>query len=242
MPNVNFVPDEYIQSGESRRANFMYLALFAVVMAALGSVFMTIKVRQGALIAKEKLVNAKMTRTEKAIKQFEELQAKRQVMMKTVLTTASLLEPIPRSVLLASLTNSLPRGVSFLRLNIVQKEPKTPRHVAATNKYEKAQAKKKPKDVQPEIPPERLLETYIDIEGIAPSDIQVAAYIEQLSGSDSLLDNVALVESKEYGIEGSIFRRFKLTAVIKKNANLAIEDIVEIETKSEGDVLLSVAH
>ncbi|MHC4686597.1 MAG: hypothetical protein ACYTEW_20130, partial [Planctomycetota bacterium] len=49
-----FVPDDYIQNSESRRTNLMYLVLFGVVMAALGGSFMTIKIRQRALSAKEK--------------------------------------------------------------------------------------------------------------------------------------------------------------------------------------------
>ena len=32
MININFVPDDYIQSGESRRTNLMYTVLFAVVV------------------------------------------------------------------------------------------------------------------------------------------------------------------------------------------------------------------
>ncbi len=232
MLNINFVPDDYIQSGECRRTNLMYLVLFAVVMAALGGVFMTIKVRQGALSAKEKLVNAKMARAKESIKQFEELQAKRKVMIKTALTTAELLEPVPRSVLLASLTNNLPAGVSLLRLDVVQKMPKTVNRAAATNKYERAQAKKA-MAAQQEVSPERLLETGIDIEGIAPSDLQVAAYIERLSASDGLLDNVALVESKEHEIEGTVFRKFKLTAMLRKDIHLTKEDIGEIKAKCE---------
>jgi Tfp pilus assembly protein PilN len=232
MLNINFVPDDYIQSGECRRTNLMYLVLFAVVMAALGGAFMTIKVRQGALSAKETLVNAKMARTKEAIKQFEELQTNRKVMIKTALTTAELLEPVPRSVLLASLTNSLPKGVSLLRLSVVQKGSKTANRVAVTNKYEQAQAKKAIA-AQPEISQERLLETCIDIEGIAPSDLQVAAYIEQLSDSGGLLDNVALVESKEHEIEGTIFRQFKLTAMLRKNIHLTKEDIGGIKAKCE---------
>jgi Tfp pilus assembly protein PilN len=232
MPNINLVPDDYIQSGECRRTNLIYLVLFVVVMAALGGVFMTIKVRQGALSAKDKLVNAKMALAKEAIKQFEELQTKRKVMIKTALTTAELLEPVPRSVLLASLTNSLPKEVSLLRLNVVQKMPKVVTRAAAANKYEQAQAEKAT-SAQPEVSPERLLETCIDIEGIAPSDIQVAAYIEQLSASSGLLDNVALVESKEHEIGGTIFRQFKLTAMLRKDAHLTKEDIGGIRAKCE---------
>jgi len=231
MLNINFVPDDYIQSGESRRTNLMYLVLFAVVMAALGGVFMTIKIGQGAFSAKEELVNAKMARAKEAIKQFEELQTKRKIMIKTALTTAELLEPVPRSVLLASLTNNLPAGVSLLRLNLIQKEPKAVNSIAATNKYTQAQAKKAAAD-QSKVSREKSLETYIDIEGVAPSDLQVATYIEQLSDS-TLLDNVALVESKECKVEGAVFRQFKLTAMLKKDVHLTKEDIGRIRVKYE---------
>jgi len=244
MLNINFVPDEYIKSNESRRTNLMYLVLFAVVMAVLGGSFMTIKIRQRALSAKENLVNEKMTQANEALEQFEKLQAKRKVMIKTALTTTELLEPVPRSVLLASLTNNLPPSVSLLRLKIVQKELKRTNHVVPTNKYRQAQAKKTTA-AQPKVSQEKLLETYIDIEGIAPSDLQVAAYIEQL-GNSTLLDNVALVESKEYKIRGrpktqpsafgapdTTYRQFKLTAILRKDIHLTSKDVSRIRTRCD---------
>jgi len=231
MVNINFVPDDYVQNSESRRTNLMYLVLFAVVMTALGGSFLTIKIRQRACSAKEELVNARMARIQEAIKQFEELQTKRRVMIKTALTTAELLEPVPRSILLASLTNNLPTGVSLLELTLVQKEPKQTSHVVTTSKYQAARAEKTA--VQTGLSPEQLLETHIDIGGMAPSDLQVAAYIERLSNS-SLMDDVALVESKEYKIEDSTFRQFKLTAMLRKNVHLSKKDIEKIRNKAEG--------
>jgi Tfp pilus assembly protein PilN len=234
MLNINFVPDDYIQNSESRRTNLMYLILFAVVMAALGGSFATIKIRQRAVGVKDKLVNTRMARIQKAIQQFEELQTKRKAMMKTALTTAQLLEPMPRSVLLASLTNSLPPGVSLLKLNLIQKESKQVGHAAVpTNKYQAAQADREADE--PRLSGERLLETHIDIEGMAPSDLQVAAYIEQL-GTSSLLDNVALVESKEHKVEDTTFRQFKLTAMLKQDVQLTKDDIDRIKTRAEMSV------
>ena len=55
--------------------------------------------------------------------------------------TAELIEPVPRSVLLASLTNNLPAGVSLLRLNVVQKESKLSTAKPA-KKYQKARTEK----------------------------------------------------------------------------------------------------
>ncbi len=230
MLNINFVPDDYVKSSESRRTNWMYLLLFAVVMTGLGGSFVTIKIRQRAITAKEEYLSVKAAQAQEAIEQFEALQTRRKVMLKTALTIAELLEPVPRSVLLASLTNNLPAGVSLLRLNVIQKEPKRTNRVAATNKYKEAQAKKTA--AQAKESPEKFLETYMDIEGVAPSGLQVAAYIKQLSSS-SLLDNVALVETKEHKIEDTTFRLFKLTAMLRKEVHLSSEDIEGIRTRGK---------
>jgi len=232
MVNINFVPDDYVQSNESRRTNLMYLVLLMVVMMVLGGSFMIIKIRQRTCNTKEKLANTKLSRIQDNIKQFEELQTKRKAMMKTALTTTELLEPVPRSVLLASLTNSLPSGVSLLRLNLVQKEP-SPVSQVATSKYQAVQAQKAAD--QSKVPLEKLLETHIDIGGVAPSDLQVAAYIEQLSNS-SLLDNVALVESKEYKTESGTFRQFKLTAMLRNDVHLSKKDIDRIRVRVRNSI------
>ena len=77
--------------------------------------------------------------------------------------------------------------------------------------------------------------THIDIGGMAPSDLEVASYIEQLSNS-SLLDNVALVESKEYKMEDTTLRKFKLSAMLRKNVHLTKEDIEGIKSKAENTI------
>jgi Tfp pilus assembly protein PilN len=236
MSNINFVPDDYVQSNESRRANLMCLVLFSVVMAALGGSAVAIRIRQRACGAQEALVNAKMAQMEESIKKFEELQTKRKEMMRTALTTAELLEPVPRSVLLASLTNSLPPGVSLMRLDMIQKElPRSAADSAAKTKYEAAQQKGGAGAAEARSSTEKALETRMEIEGIAPSDLQVAAYIEHL-GNSVLLDNVALVESKEKKIADATFRLFKLTALLSKEVHLTKEDVDQIRAKAQQSI------
>jgi Tfp pilus assembly protein PilN len=236
MANINFVPDDYIQSNESRRANMICLVLFSVVMAALGVTFVTIQIRQRACNAEDALVSAKTARMQESIKQFEQLQEKRKEMMRTALTTAELLEGVPRSVVLASLTNSLPPGVSLVKLELVQKEvskqagPRRP----PVNKYQAAQAQPvSQSDFRPS--PEKQMEMFMDIEGVAPSDIQVAAYIERL-GNSALLDDVALVESKEITVGETAFRDFKLKAMLRHEVHLSKEDVDAIRSQAEHSV------
>jgi len=246
MVNINFVPDDYTQNNESRRTNLIYLVLFAVVMTALGGSFVSIKIRQRACRTSEELINARMTEIQEAIKQFEQLQTRKREMMKTALTTAELLEPVPRSILLASLTNNLPPGVSLSQVDMIQKQSKQRTTAAKTSKYKAAQAQKtasrsngsqqtaQSQANEPENP-EKLLETQINIGGIAPSDLQVASYIKQLSNS-SLLDNVALIESKEYKLQDNSVRQFKLSAMLRKNIHLTKDDIEGIKSKAENTV------
>ena len=235
MANINFVPDDYVQSNESRRANLMCLVLFTVVIAALGGSCVMIRIRQRACRAEESLVNAKMTRMHESIAQFEQLQAKRKEMMKTALTTAELIEPIPRSIVLASLTNSLPPGTSLVKLNLVQKQSANspaPRPAAQT-KYQAAQGKTGSSGASQS--PEKSLETSMDIEGMAPSDLQVAAYIERL-GRSTLLTNVTLVESKETVVDETIFRQFKLQAMLSPAIHLTQDDVDEIRSRAENSI------
>jgi len=233
MVNINFVPDDYVQNTESRKTNLMCLVLFLIVMAALGGSFATIRMRQNACQEREQLVNKRMTKAHEAIKQFEELQKRRAEMMKTAVTTEELLEPVPRSILLASLTNNLPPGVSLLKLDFVQKEPKNAPRPPVKSKFQAAQAgnanASKP---QPVISREKLLETHIDMTGTAPSDLEVASYIERLSNS-TLLTDVALIESKERKVDDTTFRQFKLKAMLTKGLHLTSEDVDRIRQGGE---------
>jgi Tfp pilus assembly protein PilN len=232
MLNINFVPDDYVQNSESRRTNVIYLVLLLVTMTALGASFTAIRMRYRSVTAKELLVNMKMSQIQESIQQFEELQMKRKAMIQTALMTAELLEPVPRSVLLASLTNNLPEGASLLRIKLLQKEPPKASAPKASGPAAGASKSKTAASNDGESP-EKRLETLVDIEGIAASDLQVAVYIEKLTAS-TLFDNVALVESKEYkgkagaGSADTQLRQFKLTAMLKKNVQITKEDIRKI--------------
>ena len=239
MVDVNFVPDDYTQSNDSHRTNFIYLVLFAVLMTALGGSFAAVKVRQRDRLADEELVSKKLAEEQEAIKQLEDLQARRREMMKTALTTAELIEPVARSILLASLTNNLPTGVSLLDLKLVQKQGKQTAPAAPASQYHAAQAQKgsapEAKEAAAPVNPEKLLETHIDIGGIAPSDLEVSKYMERMTNS-TILDNVELVESKEYKVEGNTLRQFKLKAMLKKDVHLTKEDVEVIRSKAVNSV------
>ena len=229
MSKIDFVPNDYIQQRESNRANFMYLVLFAVLMLAVGVTFSIIKMRQKAVKMELATVTSKMSQAQDKIVQLEELKDKSTKMMQTMIMTSELLEPVPRSVILASLTNNLPSGVSLLEIKLTEKEVQTARRPAPKSQYQAASAKVANTSEQPE---QKLVETIIEMVGIAPSDIEVASYIAKLNSS-VLLGNVSLVESKEHKIDETGFREFKLRTMLRKNIILSREDIRRIKEKRE---------
>lgn len=233
MATINFVPDDYVQQRQSSRANVLYLMMLTAMLGAIGVTFGFIKMRQKAVKGELEQLDLRMKQTQQQMAELEQLEKQRVTMMKTMVTTAELLEPVPRSILLASLTNNLPTGVSLLEFKLQEKEiiskpasaggqPKAKGATSAAASKEAAQ-------------PVTTVESSLDIVGIAPSDIQVAAFIAHLSGT-ILFDQVALVESKEEDIDGVKFRQFRLNAMLKPNLTLSKEDIDTIR-KTQEEVL-----
>ena len=224
MSRVDFVPDEYVQQRESGRANFMYLLLFGALMCGIGVTFSIIKMRQKAVGTELMAVNARMSQASEQIKQLEKLKTTGKDVMRTMVMTSELVERVPRSIVLACLTNNLPTGVSLLQFKLEEKEIKQSTQPAKSAAAAAAAAAQ---------PPKKQVQTLIDIAGIAPSDIGVANYIARLSES-TLLSRVALIESKERKIEDVKFREFKLRAYIKGDMLLSKEDVSNIRKKRQG--------
>lgn len=235
MATINFVPDDYVQQRRASRANVLYLMLLLAMLGAIGITFGFIKVRQRAVQAELAQLNQRMATAQQQIAQLEELKTKSKTMMKTMVMTAELLEPVPRSIVLASLTNNLPSGVSLLDFQLEEKET-TVYKPAATAASANSQYQNKKTAAKSQTEAQKVIETNIQIKGIAPSDIQVASYIARLSGA-ILFDQVSLVESKEIEIEKIKYREFQLNAIIKSDLALTKEDIDSIREKREQSIL-----
>ena len=145
MSDMNFVPDDYVVTKEAKRSNIFYIALFVLVMIALGVTFGVIKIRQTKLQKQEDAVDLKLQQACKELSQIEVMQAKRKELMNTALMASDLIEPIPRSVLLAAMTNAMPDGVSILEFKLDEKISKSRRRSNYDKKKNSGKNKKKSK-------------------------------------------------------------------------------------------------
>jgi len=228
---INFVPDDYVQQRRASRANVLYLMLLIAMLGAIGITFSFIKIRQRTVLAELTQLNGRMAQAQQKIAQLEELKTKSKTMMKTMVMTAELLEPVPRSIVLASLTNNLPSGVSLVDFSLEEEETKVYKPSSAKktagSRYNKTNAAAAAAEE-----PQKTVTTDLQIKGIAPSDIQVAEFIANLSGA-LLFDDVSLIESKEIEIKKVKYREFQLKAAIQPDLALTKEDIDGIRQKRE---------
>ena len=230
MSGINFIPEDYVNNRESQRANYFYIVLFVLVMVAIGSTFSVIKYKQKAVIKADALVNKKIKDAEIALAQLESLQKKKKEMMNTVLLSKELIEPIPRSTLLAFLTNNLPDQVSLTDVYLKQKElvvssvKAPPKKTTTQYKDAKGNAAKVAVVVPARTP--KKFDTEIEIQGAAPSNIEVAEFIANISNT-CFFDSVLLVKSQDTKIEEADVLEFKLKAMLRKDA-LVDDSIVEM--------------
>ncbi|HOQ03989.1 MAG TPA: PilN domain-containing protein [Anaerohalosphaeraceae bacterium] len=241
MATINFVPDDYIQQRQSSRANSLYLILLVAVLCGIGATFSVLKMRQRSVQAELNQLSQQLSQAKEQIAKLEELKSKNKTRMNVMMMTANLIEPVPRSILLACLTNNLPSGVSLTALEMKEKEkPKTASPAPSAAKpgaAKKPAAAVKPGPASakaaaetPASPPES--EVTLTIQGLAPSDIEVANYIANLNEA-VLFDQVQLVQSEEREVEGLKFREFRLTARIRPDLKLTRKDIEEIRKKRD---------
>ena len=236
MTTINFVPNDYIQQRRSSRVNLLYLILLAILLAGIGATFSIIKMRQAAARAELDKLDVQMQQAREEIARLDQIKQQGKTMVKSMMMTAELLEPVPRSVILACLTNMLPGGVSLLDVELEEKQSTVSAAVPAASspnaggktQYQAAGGGRKKAAVEVKT----IIQNELAIEGIAHSDIEVASYIANLSSS-ILLDNVQLIESKEQKIDGVIYRQFRLKTSLKENLTLTKEDINKIRKQRE---------
>ena len=227
MSKVDFLPEDYVDRKAQQRTNILCLTLFFVVMSALAATLAITEKRQRNMNLREEQVRDKFAQAGENLKQVQILEQKKKQMMQKAYVSASLMETVPRSLLLATVTNNLPSGVSLvaydLKTKIARPKATTSRLIQSRNKRQ-ARSQATQATANSNIPVPEKVNTSVEIEGLAGSDIQVARFIANLNVSD-LFEQVNLVFSEEHEYEGEALRRFKIMIVLDPDAKASKEDV-----------------
>ena len=227
MSKVDFLPEDYVDRKAQQRTNILCLSLFFVVMSVLAATLAITEKRQRNMNLREERVRDKFVQAGESLKQVQLLEQKKRQMMQKAQVSASLMETVPRSLLLATVTNNLPSGVSLvaydLKTKIAKQTVSTSRLIRSRNKRQ-ARSQGTQAAESSNIPVPEKVNTSIEIEGLAGSDIQVARFIANLNVS-VLFEQVNLIFSEEYDYEGEALRRFKIMIVLDPDAKASKEDV-----------------
>jgi len=213
----SFMPEDYIEKRVARRTNAICLSLFAVVMVAVVGAFFVTDRQRSDVAELQAQVNLRYEDAARRLEQLDELQQRKQAMVRKAKVTSALVERIPRSVLLAELVNLMPASLSLIEFDMtVLRRPV--RHATAMERARQRATKKADADKEPEIKaPET--EVGMVLIGLAPTDVQVAQFMSSLGRSDMFYD-VNLQFSEEMKHDDQLVRKFRIELKLDQEVEL----------------------
>ncbi|MEL6740421.1 MAG: PilN domain-containing protein [Planctomycetota bacterium] len=238
----SFLPEEYVKSKGQSRANIVGLALFGVVLIAVVGVFVLNHQRQVTLSEEVKMIRVEFEAEASKIEQLRVLEKRREELLGSAEVVAALIEPVPRSVLMAELLRDLPGGLALSSVVVDAeriKAPKpsaTPATAATVQTRSIASGQRAAGDTAPteRVLPPRFKYT-LTADGLAELNNEVADYLASLKGSP-LFRNVELVFISETKVDDQKLRKFRITAEVRRDAEAtAVAGVIEADLRDAGE-------
>lgn len=228
-PNqLSFLPDDYLETKRRRRTNFVCALLFLVIMSGIGVGFTFIEKSLRAAAKEHEDVSKQFADAASRIEQERQMQEKQAKMNAQAELTASLVEKVPRSVLLAELTKARPAGVSFLDLNLDAKAraaSPTSSSGGGKTQFEMKRAAAAAAEGNASgqagggaiVAKGKAYDVSIRLTGMADNDVQVAQFLAKLNQS-KLLRDVNLIISDEFAVNETKLRKFQIDMSVDPDA------------------------
>ena len=216
---INFLPNDYMERRHRRRANIVCLIIGGAAVLGLSLVSALALVSMLSSAAMRAVVEQQYVDASQQIKQLKDLEERRAGLIHKVELSTDLLERVPRSHLLARLTNCLPQKASLTGLVLKLEDVEVPAPAsaagpagAAAGEQDKAKGGKNAKGTT------KVKVWTFRIDGLAPTDVEVAEYMTRLS-ADPLFRVVDLQYSEEFPYrEGTTMRKFQLSFRLSPDA------------------------
>ncbi|MCJ7544014.1 MAG: PilN domain-containing protein [Phycisphaerae bacterium] len=212
MSIINLLPDDYIKRRQQQRINSLCLTLFLIVMAALAAAVGVSEQSARRTRQVVERIDAEYADAAKLLGQLQDLETHRQKVLHKAQRTAALLERVPRSTLLAIITNALPRHASLTRFQLMPKQVVARAESASgESKFQNLQARRGGTQVTEVLT--------VEVDGLAGTDVDVALFIAELI-RNPLLSGVDLVFSQEKVLDDVPVREFQVKMEIKPNVDV----------------------
>jgi len=198
MSTINLLPDDYLKRRGQRRSNIVCMILFAIVLVGvIGANMVTRQSERHTLRIRDR-VNEEYATATRLIEHMQSLEKQKAVMLQKGQVTASLVERMPRSTVLAMVVSACPKGVSLSEVNLLCKPVR--RTSSPTSGSSRRGRRRRPNTLSTTSrkesgPPP--VEVTMTVAGLAETDTQVARFIANLAASRPLIKDVNLIFSQE---------------------------------------------
>jgi Tfp pilus assembly protein PilN len=228
---INFLPEDYQECRSRRRANIVCLIMAGASVVVLGLVVGLLFLSAIGMSAMRALVDQQYRQASLQIEQLKQLETRKADLIRKVELSTDLLERVPRSQLLARLTNCLPARAGLMGLVMKAEYVQVPVGSAAAaaagvkapasgdaQDASKAGAKRGSSGKKGKAETVKIKQWVFHVDGVAPTDMEVAEYIARL-GADPLFRDVDLQFSEGFAYkEGVQMRKFQLSFQLNPEA------------------------
>lgn len=225
MSTINLLPEDYLENRARRRIVMLCMALFAIeVGGVLGAWFVTERKQAWALEVSRK-VDESYAQAAQQIGRLQQLEVQKKTMLRKAEVAEALVERVPRSSLLAVLTNALPPGASLTQIKLETQRTIVPVRTSKDDKGAAGGEKDKDKDKKNRLTSEPRAEqpsvptvVALEVKGLAATDMEVARFIAELARCP-LIRSVDLGYSQQRSLAGDTLREFQVKIELKENAD-----------------------
>ena len=221
--SMNFLPEDYVEKRQAARAAVVFIGLLLVVVGGIVGAYLFTQLHNKAVFDEHDRIVAQYEEASKKIQEAQELQKQKELMVQKAELATQLMEKVRRSALLGELTTLLPKGVTFISLDLksheMQGAPKQQSDMAKANGVTDYHAP--------------VMDVTINLVGTAPTDAEVAAYMAGLQKS-TLLTGVSLIYSEEFKKtkeDNKSVRKFSVEMHLDPAADLRGGTVVEAMPK-----------
>lgn len=230
MADMSFLPEDYIEKRAQRRTNFICVTLFIIVMSAVVAAYFVSDEQRREVRDQWTDVNRRVAEAGRLLEQLDELQKRKDQMVRKAKITGTLVERVPRTLILSQVINNMPATLSLFEFELETTVVQAPTQAKTKLQKAKAKAKAKSKDDDETLPEPDKTRVVISIEGVARTDVEVAQFMTDLKNLP-LFSSVNLGFSEEIKIQDEPMRKFKIQAVV--NQDLDLENFEPLMVKRE---------
>ncbi len=218
MSIINLLPRDYLKRRLERRNDVILTVLFALVMAGVISATAMSERSWDHTVNVAEQVDKSYAQAAQLIEQLQHLEEKKNNVLQRAEQTASLMERVPRSYLLATVTNALPPDASMTSFHLTTERIE---QGAAAQSADAGESASRFQAVSAQrFPGEVVARVKLEVSGLAGTDVDVARFMSNMS-VNPLVESVDLVYSEERLVEDDTpVRAFQVTVCMKPGADV----------------------